>query len=111
GDIRESGEAIMAPRNIRTPYLRVLKGQTCGLHQRVEVRVKGQLRVTLDLKMYLDACDPYDAIQIHGNPPIDLKISGGVAGDQAPVAALVNTAPRLLRAQPGLKLLSELSLA
>jgi 4-hydroxy-tetrahydrodipicolinate reductase len=63
-----------------------LKGQTCGLHQRAEVHVKGRLHVTLDLKMYLDAPDPHDAIQIHGNPPIDLKITGGVAGDQATVA-------------------------
>jgi 4-hydroxy-tetrahydrodipicolinate reductase len=110
GQIRESGEAITAPRDIRTRYLRVLKGQTCGLHQRAEVRVKGHLHVTLDLKMYLDAPDPHDAIQIHGNPPIDLKITGGIAGDQATVAALLNTAPRLLRAQPGLRLLSELSL-
>jgi 4-hydroxy-tetrahydrodipicolinate reductase len=111
GDIRENGEAITASRDIRTRYLRVLKGQTCGLHQRAEMRVKGQLHVTLDLKMYLGAPDPHDAIQIQGNPPIDLKIMGGVAGDQATVAALLNTAPRLLRAQPGLKLLSELSLA
>jgi hypothetical protein len=111
GQIVESGQAITAPRDIRTPYVKVLKGQTCGLHQRAEVRVKGQLHVTLDLKMYLDAPDPHDAIQIYGTPPIDLKIKEGVAGDQATVAALLNTAPRLLRAQPGLKLLTELSLA
>ena len=110
GQIRESGEAITARQDIRTRYLRVLKGQTCGLHQRVEVH-ESHLHVTLDLKMYLDAPDPHDAIQIHGNPPIDLKITGGVAGDQATVAALIKTARRLLRAQPGLKLLSELSLA
>jgi len=110
GNIRASGEAITASRDIRTRHLRVSKGQTCGRHQRAEVRVKGQLHVTLDLKMYLGAPDPHDAIQIRGNPPIDLKITGGIAGDQATVAALLSTAPRLLRAQPGLKLLSELSI-
>jgi 4-hydroxy-tetrahydrodipicolinate reductase len=70
--------------------------------------VKGQVRLTLDLKMYLDAKDPHDAIQIEGDPSINLIISGGVAGDQATVATLVNTAARLLQASPGLLLPTQL---
>jgi 4-hydroxy-tetrahydrodipicolinate reductase len=109
--IRQSGEAIVARQEIRTRYVTVLKGQTCGLHQRAETSVDGGLEIVLDLKMYLDAADPHDAIQIEGDPSINLRIAGGVAGDQATVAALVNTAPRLLRAKPGLKLLNELGVA
>ena len=37
-----------------------------------------------------------------------LPIYGGVAGDQATVAALVNTAPQLLKAPPGLLLVTDL---
>jgi 4-hydroxy-tetrahydrodipicolinate reductase len=104
----EIGHAIVAERAIRTRYLQVRKGETCGLHQRVEARIMGQLRLTLDLKMYLDAEAPRDAIQIEGNPPLDLVIRGGVSGDQATIAALVNIVPRLLKAEPGLRLLTEL---
>jgi 4-hydroxy-tetrahydrodipicolinate reductase len=108
--IAERGDAIVARRTIRTAHLEVKKGQTCGLHQRAEARVNGRIAVTLDLKMYLDAEDPHDAIRIEGDPPIDLRIAGGVAGDQATAGALVNTAPRLLSARPGLLLVTDLLL-
>jgi 4-hydroxy-tetrahydrodipicolinate reductase len=109
--IVETGRAIVAPRHIRTQYLQVRKGETCGLHQHVRAKIDGQFRLTLDLKMYLDAENPHDAVQIDGTPPLDLIIRDGVAGDQATVAALVNTAPRLLQAQPGLRLVTELAAA
>jgi 2,4-diaminopentanoate dehydrogenase len=47
-------------------------------------------------------------VQIDADPPLDLLIKGGVAGDQATVAALVNTVPRLMHARPGLLLVTEL---
>jgi 4-hydroxy-tetrahydrodipicolinate reductase len=109
-DIVETGEPVVAKHRIRTQFLEVQKGETCGLHQRAEARRNGKVCLTLDLKMYLDAEDPRDAIQIEGDPPLDAIINGGVAGDQATVAALVNTAPRLLQSSPGLRLLSEISL-
>lgn len=108
--ITETGDAIVADHDIRTRYLHVKKGQTCGLHQRAEGRVDGKIRLVLDLKMYLDAREPHDAIQIEGEPPLDVIIKGGVAGDQATMAALVNTAARILKAPPGLLLMTDLSL-
>ena len=107
-NIVETGEAVVADHHIRTQYLEVKKGQTCGLHQRAEATVNGRVGITLDLKMYLDAKNPHDAVQIEGEPPLDLLINGGVAGDPATVAALVNTAPRLLKAPAGLLLMTDL---
>jgi 4-hydroxy-tetrahydrodipicolinate reductase len=106
--IVETGDAVVADHDIRTRFLEVKKGQTCGLHQRAEAKVDGKVRLTLDLKMYLDAKDPHDAIQIEGEPPLDVVIRGGVAGDQATVAALVNAAPNLLQAPAGLLLMTDL---
>jgi hypothetical protein len=109
GRIVETGDAVVADHDIRTQFLEVKEGQTCGLHQRAEAKVTGRTCLTLDLKMYLDAPEPHDAIQIDGEPPLDVIINGGVAGDQATVAALVNTAPRLLEAKPGLLLVTDLA--
>ena len=106
--IIETGHAVVADHDIRTQFVQVKKGQTCGLHQRAEATVNGKVCLTLDLKMYLDARDPHDAVQIEGDPPLNVVIHGGVAGDQATVAALVNTAPRLLSASAGLLLLTDL---
>jgi len=107
-DIVETGDAVVADHDIHTKYLEAKKGQTCGLHQRAEAKVKGQIRLTLDLKMYLDAENPHDAVQIDGEPPLDVIINGGVAGDQATVAALVNAARGLLQAPAGLLLMTDL---
>jgi len=109
GRIVETGDAVIADHDIQTQFLEVKQGQTCGLHQRAEAKVNGKVRLTLDLKMYLDAKNPRDAIQVEGEPPLDVIINGGVAGDQATVAALVNTAPRLLRAKTGLLLMTDLA--
>jgi 2,4-diaminopentanoate dehydrogenase len=107
-NIVETGDAVVADHNIRTKYLKVAKGKTCGLHQRAEATVNGKVCLTLDLKMYLDARNPHDAVQIDGEPPLNVVINGGVAGDQATVAALVNTVPRLLQAPAGLRLMTDL---
>jgi hypothetical protein len=109
-DITEVGDAVIADHDIRTQFLEVKKGQTCGLHQRAEAKVNGKVSLVLDIKMYLDAKNPHDAIQIEGEPPLDVIVNGGVAGDHATVAALVNTAKRILKAKPGLLLMSDISL-
>jgi hypothetical protein len=107
-NLTETGDAVVAKRDIRTQHLAVKKGQTCGLHQRAEATVNGKVCLTLDLKMYLDAENPHDAVQIEGEPPLDVVVNGGVAGDQATVAALVNSVPRLLKAPAGLLLMTDL---
>jgi hypothetical protein len=109
-DLVETGTAIVAKRNLRTEHVQVKKGQTRGLHQRAEAKVNGKTCLTLDLKMYLGAENPHDTIRIEGDPLLRITIPGGVAGDQATVAALVNTAPRLLRAPAGLLLVTDLPL-
>ncbi len=108
-NIVETGDAVVADHNIRTRFLTVKKGQTCGLHQYAEATVNGKVCLTLDIKMYLDARNTRDAVQIEGEPPLDVVVNGGVAGDQATVAAVVNTAPRLLTAPAGLLLMTDLS--
>jgi hypothetical protein len=108
-DVSETCEPVVAQRMIRTKFLEVSPGQSCGLHQRCIGKIRGETKIELDLKMYLGADDPHDAIRIEGEPPLDVLLRGGVAGDQATVAALINVIPRLLEAAPGLKLMTDLS--
>ncbi len=109
-EITEICEPVVADHAIRTEYFSIAAGLTCGLHQVVRARLAdGRTPLTMDLKMYLDAADPHDAIRITGEPPLDLRLNGGVAGDQATVAALINIIPRLLKKGPGLHLMTDLS--
>ena len=109
-DTAESKRVIIAQEPIQTAYFTVQAGQTCGIHQRAEARRHGKICVSLDLKMYLDAKEPRDTIRIEGDPPIELLISGGVAGDAATVASIINSIPRVLQARPGLLLATDLPL-
>jgi 4-hydroxy-tetrahydrodipicolinate reductase len=105
--LTETCRAVVADHDILTPHVQVKAGQCCGLHQHAEGSVAGQVRLTLDLKMYLDAPDPHDACDLESDPPLSLLLHGGVAGDSATVAALVNAAPRILKAQPRLLLMTD----
>jgi 4-hydroxy-tetrahydrodipicolinate reductase len=106
--ISEACEPVVADHDILTKYFQVKRGQTCGLHQQATVTVKGRVRITMDLKMYLDANDPHDAVQVIGDPALNLRINGGVAGDDATVAALANAVPRIMLVSPGLRLMTDL---
>ena len=109
-DLTETCRAMVADHDIHTPHVDVRKGQCCGLHQHAEAKVDGRVCLTLDLKMYLDAPNPHDACQLEADPPLSLRLEGGVAGDTATVASLVNAAPRVLKAPPGLLLMTDIAL-
>jgi len=107
--IVETCEPVVADHDISTDHFQVRRGLTCGLHQQVEaILADGSKTLKMDLKMYLDAADPHDAIRIDGDPAIHAHIPGGVAGDAATVAALLNAIPRLLKSPAGLRLMTEL---
>lgn len=108
--ISEVGEPVLAEREIRTAFFTVQRGEVCGIHQRAVGTQAGVEKIVLDIAMYLDAPNPHDRIVIAGRPPLDVVVNGGVAGDDATVAALVNVVPRLLSSVPGLRLATDLPL-
>ncbi|MEA2709271.1 MAG: hypothetical protein QOF78_1872 [Phycisphaerales bacterium] len=102
-------EPVIAPYDIKTKFFDVKKGQCCGIHQIVVGKVGDVQRVHMDLKMYLDARDPHDAIKISGDPPLEVRVNGGVAGDHATVASLINAIPRVLKAPAGVLLMTDIA--
>lgn len=106
--LTETCQAMVADHDITTPHVSVKTGECCGLHQRGEVMSDGKLVISLDLKMYLDAPEPHDSCQIDGEPALKMTISTGVAGDSATVSAVINAAPRILKAPPGLLLMTDI---
>ena len=57
------------------------------------VQAGDEVRVSLDLTMAVGAADPMDSIEIEGDPPVHLKVSGGFHGDRATVGTVVITLP------------------
>jgi Uncharacterized conserved protein related to dihydrodipicolinate reductase len=58
-------------------------------------------RVRLELRMTMGEPDPRDEIEIDADPPLRLIVPGGVAGDDATAAILVNTASWIDLLPPG----------
>ncbi len=111
--MEENLEPKVAPRGIKTEYLEVKAGQVAGLHNTGRVISGGKERITLDLQMYVGCEDPYDFVKLTSTPPIEAKITTGVAGDLATAAMLVNMAARAVevaRTNPGLRVMTEMTL-
>jgi hypothetical protein len=108
--IDERLNPVVSTKQVVTPYLTVEPGQVAGIHHAAEGFVGDRAVVVLDLKMFVGAEDPVDAVTVVGDPPIEMAIRGGIFGDTATVAALVNAAPLVVSARPGLVTVADIPL-
>ena len=108
--VDENVEPAIAPRDLDTEYLRVSAGSAAGIHQSARGYRDGELAVSLDLQMYVGAESPRDHVLVDGDPPIDATIAGGVAGDTATAAMVVNVIPKVLASPPGVLTMKDLRL-
>lgn len=109
-ELQESFGPHMATGAHQTEFVTVEPGQVAGIHQVAAVVSGGQERVRLTLTMAVGAPDE-DRVRVHGTPGMDVVVRGGTFGDTATVAAVVNTAPRIGRAAPGLRTVLDLPAA
>jgi len=107
-DIKESLKPMLANKKVQTPFLTVATGQITGIHQILRAKSGGQERLVLELQMHVGAKKPHDSIEIAGNPPLSMRIEGGIFGDTATIGALVNAIPKIMKAQPGLRTMLDL---
>lgn len=103
--------AVLAEQPISTEYLSVAAGRVAGVRQVARGFLQGREALTLELRMYLGAPDPQDTVAIDGDPPIQTTIAGGIHGDIATAAIMVNAVPSAIRAAPGLASMAEVPLA
>ncbi|MCS7246467.1 MAG: hypothetical protein NZ696_02550 [Thermomicrobium sp.] len=95
-------EPVIAERRIVTEYFTVEPGRVCGVDQLGRAIVGGSERITLHLRMYLDADPAYDRVRLEGATPLELVIPGGLQGDRATTAIVLNAVPRVVEHPPGL---------
>jgi 4-hydroxy-tetrahydrodipicolinate reductase len=99
--VDEMLEPAIAPRDLETEYLRIPAGSAAGIKQSARGYRNGDLAISLDLQMYVGAESPRDHVLVDGQPPIDMTIAGGLAGDLATAAIVVNCIPKLMAARAG----------
>ncbi len=110
-DYEEELTPVFAEEDIKGGAFAVKKGRVAGMHQVAVGLAEGQERVRLELTIAVGADDPGDFIELDADPPVKLSIPGGVSGDRATANLVVNAAPRVTAAQPGLLTVLELPAA
>ncbi len=106
----EKIDPIVADREIVTQYLRVAPGQVAGVHQTIYGR--GRIDVSLELRMYVGAEDvAADRVIVRGVPDVEMEIKGGVHGDRATAAMVVNSIPRITQTRCGVLTMDDIAIS
>ena len=100
----------IADEPVSSQFLQVAAGQVCGLIQDGVGYRRGQPMIKLHMEAYLGAPESYDAVRVTGQPPLSMKIAGGVHGDVATASIVVNSIPKILQAPPGLRTMRDMVL-
>ena len=108
GEIQERITPVIAEKQVTSGQVTVEAGKVAGIRQVAKGILAGFELVVLDLRMYLKAPNPHDSILIDGTPPVDMTIRGGVHGDTATPAVIINTIPRLKQLHAGLRTMIDL---
>jgi 4-hydroxy-tetrahydrodipicolinate reductase len=108
--ISDKVDAKIAQVTISSEYLAVDPGYVCGIVQEGIGYRKKEPVIRLYMEAYLGAPETYDAIEIEGSPRLSVKVAGGIHGDAATAALVVNSVPKVLAASPGLHTMSDMPL-
>ena len=110
-EVVEAINPVIAKKALKTKFFSLKPGDVAGIKHIAKGLRGGEAILTLDLRMYIGARDPHDSVRIEGTPQIHLRIEGGVAGDQATAAVLVNSIESVVNAPPGLTTVTDIPAA
>jgi len=104
----ESVEPIIADKAVGSKDIKVEAGKVAGLRQKAKGFIKNREVILLNFQAYIGAEEEYDAITIEGIPSVKQKIQPCVHGDIGTIAMIVNSIPKVIKAQPGLLTMKDL---
>ncbi|MFZ4576431.1 MAG: dihydrodipicolinate reductase [Phycisphaerales bacterium] len=93
---------VKADRDLVCGLGMIPRGRIAGVRQVARGYYDERCVLHLEFQASIGQSDPHDRIVIEGEPPIDMVMPGGVHGDIATSAIVINSIPRLLGAAPGL---------
>ena len=118
GETEEQIEPVIADKEVRTVELAVAAGQAMGVTQRgYGYRLGDDVdtpAIALIFRAAVGEPESYERIVLQGIPTIEMHIPGGVNGDVATCAVVVNAARALAtsgaeRVQPGLRTMLDMA--
>ena len=106
--IEETINPVIAEEDINSSAMKISKGQVTGVSQIGRAYSNDVLKITLIFQATIAEPESYDEIFIKGEPNLNFKVQGGVNGDIATSATIINSIPSLLKADPGLKSMGDI---
>ncbi len=100
---------VIAKNQIVTNAMTIPKGAASGVNQVGNGYASCELKIRLSFQAAVGEPESFDEIIIEGSPRLHSKIMGGVNGDIATCAIVLNAIPQILRAQPGLKTMVDIA--
>ena len=101
-------EPIIAEETVETPATTVEAGKGLGVSQLGRGIMGDKQAITLVFKAAIGQPEPRDRVIIKGTPDIESTIAGGVNGDIATCAIVVNAIPAVVAARPGLRTMADI---
>ncbi|WP_441000339.1 NAD(P)H-dependent amine dehydrogenase family protein [Fodinibius sp. SL11] len=102
-NVREKMMPILTETHIKTESGTVAKGDVAGVRQIARGYQGDEEVITLIFEAAVGIEDSHDSIQITGTPSFTSNIAGGINGDIATSAIIVNALQSITQAAPGLK--------
>lgn len=99
----ESLQPIIAGRRITSGYVPIERGMAAGVEQIGRAWAGRKEVIRMEFRAAIGEPDPRDEVEITGVPNVRSVIPGGVNGDIATTAMVLNVLPRVLASGPGLK--------
>ena len=106
----ESIQPVLAERRLESGLGPIEPGRAAGVRQEAIGLVGSEIRIRLDFVAAVGLADPHDRVIVHGEPPVDLVWKGGVHGDVATSAIVLNAIRPLLASAPGLHTMATIPL-
>ena len=99
---------IIAEKQVKVESMTIEPGNALGVQQLGIGMVRGCEAIRLVFRAAIGETECRDRIIIDGSPSIDSCVKGGVNGDVATCAILINALPVVLTARPGLRTMADI---
>jgi 4-hydroxy-tetrahydrodipicolinate reductase len=101
--VTEDLNPVVAEKDITSGYIPITRGLACGVAQVARGFIDKREVIILQFRAAVGEPESYDRVEIKGEPNIVSTIAGGVNGDIATCAIVINAARSVVNSKPGLR--------
>jgi 2,4-diaminopentanoate dehydrogenase len=106
--VEEELRPVLSEHRVTTGFRPIESGMACGVEQIARGYADGREVVRLEFRATVGEAESFDQVEIDGEPSLLCTIAGGVNGDIATCAVVLNALAVVVKASPGLHTMLDL---